>query len=556
MYEQAQPVRSPVVGPGNRQTSGPQAQAPSLQKSGLHGRARHGNAAYHKRQKGLETSSDTYEDAETVNLSPPIREARLQRAGLRGEPPMEGADDRNIRRHVNSPDATDTSTDNTYRSETNGRRGLRDFVRPYRGCILGVTAVVATLVILGLVVVMFNVKKEITQLSGTLGALKRDVDGISRLSDTVDALKRDNDGISRLSDTVDALKRDVDGISRLRHIPTVRHCRRLERDVNGISRLSDTVDALKRDVDGISRLSDTVDALKRDVNGISRLSDTVDALKRDNDGISRLSDTVDALKRDVNGISRLSDTVDGLNRKMDALCQLSETVDALRRHIDNERNSTAENMECLSEKATPVHYSGCKNPAILKGNFGSFTSPGYPNNYNNNAQCSWTITVCSGRRAAIRFISLNLEKDSGCMYDSLTVYDGSTSSGTELGKFCGTTGRDVVASRRTAHIIFTSDSSNSGTGFSIKFSGEMVLACRISATFLKTEAEKIQTRSMVPGRKLIFPHKETLIVPYLLEGPSYQTFSRKQPDFLYQPGWWYRLAQVLRGRPQRYDWQG
>ncbi|KAI8490244.1 hypothetical protein Bbelb_319820 [Branchiostoma belcheri] len=245
MYEQAQPVRSPVVGPGNSQTSGPQAQAPSVHQSGLHGRARHGNAAYHKRQKGLEASSDTYEDAETVNLSPPFREARLQRAGLRGEPPVEGADDRNIRRHINSPDATDTSTDNTYPSETNGRCGLRDFVRPYRGCITRITAVVATLVILVLLVVMvFNVKKDFSQLSDTLGALKRDVDGISRLSDTVDALKRNMDGLSRLSDTVDALKRNMDGLSRL----------------------SDTVDALKRNMDGLFRLSDTVDALKRDMD--------------------------------------------------------------------------------------------------------------------------------------------------------------------------------------------------------------------------------------------------------------------------------------------------
>ncbi|KAI8490239.1 hypothetical protein Bbelb_319770 [Branchiostoma belcheri] len=160
MYKQAQPVRSPVVGPGNSQTSGPQAQAPSVHQSGLHGRARHGIAADHKRQKGLETSSDTYEDAETVNLSPSFREARLQRAGLRGEPPLEGADGRNIRRYANLPDAMDTSTDRTYPSETNGRRCLRDFVRHYRGCILGTTAVVATLVILGLVVTAFHVKKK------------------------------------------------------------------------------------------------------------------------------------------------------------------------------------------------------------------------------------------------------------------------------------------------------------------------------------------------------------------------------------------------------------
>ncbi|KAI8490263.1 hypothetical protein Bbelb_320010 [Branchiostoma belcheri] len=348
MYEQPQPVRSPVVGPGNSQPSGPQAQAPSVHQSGLHGRARHGIAAYHKRQKGLETSSDTYEDAETVNLSPPFREARLQRAGLRGEPPMEGADDRNIRRHVNSPDATDTSTDDTDPSETNGRRGLRDFVRPYPGLIPGVTAVVATLVILVLLVVMvFHVKKELSQLSDTLGALKRDVDGISRLSATVDGLKRNMDGLSRLSDTVDALKRNM----------------------------------------------------------------------------------------------------------------------------DNERNSTAAKMACLGEKAIPVHYSGCGKPAILIGDCGTFTSPGYPNNYNDNARCSWTITVTSGRRAAIRFISLDLEKHPDCNYDSVTVYDGSTSSGRQLGKFCGTKGRDVVASGRTAHIIFTSDRSTTGTGFSIKFSG-------------------------------------------------------------------------------------
>ncbi|KAI8490241.1 hypothetical protein Bbelb_319790 [Branchiostoma belcheri] len=191
MYEQAQPVRSPVVGPGNSQTSGPQAQAPSVHQSALHGRARHGNAAYHKRQKGLETSSDTYEDAETVNLSPPFREARLQRAGLRGEPPMEGADARNMRRYANLPDATDTSTDHTYSSETNGRRGLRDFVRPYRGCILGATAVVATLVILGLVVMVFHVKKDISQMSDTVDDLKRNMDGLSRLTDTVNALKQD-----------------------------------------------------------------------------------------------------------------------------------------------------------------------------------------------------------------------------------------------------------------------------------------------------------------------------------------------------------------------------
>ncbi|KAI8490258.1 hypothetical protein Bbelb_319960 [Branchiostoma belcheri] len=360
-----------------------------------------------------------------------------------------------------------TEADNTDPSETNGRRGLRDFVRPYRGCILGTTAVVATLVIFGLV--------EISQLSGTLEALKRDVDGISRLSNTVDTLKRDVDGISRLSDTVDTLKRDVDGISRLSDTVDT-----LKRNIDGISRLSKTVNASKRDTDGLSRLSDTVDALKRDMDGISRLSDTVDTLKRDVDGISRLSKTVDALKRDTDGLSRLSNTVDALKRDMDGISRLSDTVDALRRNMD-----ISAKMACLSEKATPVHYSGCKNPAILKGNSGGFTSPGYPNNYNNNARCSWTITVSSGRRAAIRFISLDLEQISGCKYDSVTVYDGSTSSGKQLGKFCGNKGRDVVASGRTVHIRFTSDLTRTRTGFSIKFSARSNVSAAILDDMLR-----------------------------------------------------------------------
>ncbi|XP_035688676.1 C-type lectin domain family 3 member A homolog [Branchiostoma floridae] len=50
--------------------------------------------------------------------------------------------------------------DSTYPGGTNGRRRvIRDFVRSYRGCIVGVTAVVATLIIVGLVVMVFIYKE-------------------------------------------------------------------------------------------------------------------------------------------------------------------------------------------------------------------------------------------------------------------------------------------------------------------------------------------------------------------------------------------------------------
>ncbi|CAH1274767.1 COMP [Branchiostoma lanceolatum] len=59
--------------------------------------------------EGIEMYSDTYEEAEVVNISSTFREARLQRAKLRGESHLEEADATNMRRHVNLPDVADTS---------------------------------------------------------------------------------------------------------------------------------------------------------------------------------------------------------------------------------------------------------------------------------------------------------------------------------------------------------------------------------------------------------------------------------------------------------------
>ena len=104
MYEQAQPVRFPGSGPDNSQISGPETSTPADHQSGRHGRGLHGNVSNRKRGEGIEMSSDTYEEAESVNFSSTFREARLQRAKLRGEPTTEGADNSSNRRYVNPPD--------------------------------------------------------------------------------------------------------------------------------------------------------------------------------------------------------------------------------------------------------------------------------------------------------------------------------------------------------------------------------------------------------------------------------------------------------------------
>eukprot|EP00058_Branchiostoma_floridae_P027364 XP_002612855.1 hypothetical protein BRAFLDRAFT_67195 [Branchiostoma floridae] len=65
MYEQAEPVRSPVSGSGSGRTTGPPSQPPTVHLSASRGRARYGKGATYKREEDQETS-DTYEEAEAL----------------------------------------------------------------------------------------------------------------------------------------------------------------------------------------------------------------------------------------------------------------------------------------------------------------------------------------------------------------------------------------------------------------------------------------------------------------------------------------------------------
>ncbi|XP_078682441.1 uncharacterized protein LOC144916916 [Branchiostoma floridae x Branchiostoma belcheri] len=137
--------------------------------------------------------------------------------------------------------------------------------------------------------------------------------------------------------------------------------------------------------------------------------------------------------------------------------------------------STAGSTSCSPQ------YSGCQDPAILSGDSGTITSPGYPGMYESNLRCSWTITVSRGRRATIRFTSLDVEEQPGCVYDYLQVRDGADSISDSLGKFCGSTiPSAVVASGRTMHLVFRSDGSVGGEGFSVEYAGVTNLARRRS----------------------------------------------------------------------------
>eukprot|EP00058_Branchiostoma_floridae_P003405 XP_002588893.1 hypothetical protein BRAFLDRAFT_89081 [Branchiostoma floridae] len=350
MYEQAEPVRSPFPCPGRSgQSSGPPSQPPPVRLP---------KGASDQRQQDEGTSPNTYAEAERVyytikdeDLPPSLRRVGRQQESPQGEVVhvlVESANRLLVADRENEAVHVCHAQVHGYGNQVGGgAHHTRD-----------------------------HAHQEISQLSTTVDALKRDLDDIRQLSatvdafkrdqddmpTTVDALKRDQDDMRQLSTTVDALKRDQDDIS-----TTVDA---LKRDQDDMRQLSTTVDALKRDQDDMRQLSATVDALKLDQDDIST---TVDALKRDQDDMRQLSATVDALKRDQDDMSAtvdalksdqddMSATVDALKSDQDDMRQLSATVDALKRDLDNEQKRTAALEQRLHEmsKTPGCTITGCR----------------------------------------------------------------------------------------------------------------------------------------------------------------------------------------------------
>ncbi|XP_076878260.1 ovochymase-2 isoform X2 [Brachyhypopomus gauderio] len=106
---------------------------------------------------------------------------------------------------------------------------------------------------------------------------------------------------------------------------------------------------------------------------------------------------------------------------------------------------------------------------VLTGTEGIIRNPAYSGmNYSNNEVCSWFIRVPDGKRILVEFLEFDLEKDSLCQNDHLTVLAG---EGLPIGRFCG----DVVPAPLLIHssnistLQFVSDFDVSGAGFSVRF---------------------------------------------------------------------------------------
>ncbi|CAG5044806.1 unnamed protein product [Parnassius apollo] len=108
---------------------------------------------------------------------------------------------------------------------------------------------------------------------------------------------------------------------------------------------------------------------------------------------------------------------------------------------------------------------------------GSISSPNYPDNYNENAECFYRIVTSSGSRIRISFTELDLERTPNCRDDYIEIFDGrdtnaimETSDTTLTNKLCGTIlPKPLTVQSNSVQIKFVSGGYFSRPGFRLEW---------------------------------------------------------------------------------------
>lgn len=91
-------------------------------------------------------------------------------------------------------------------------------------------------------------------------------------------------------------------------------------------------------------------------------------------------------------------------------------------------------------------------------------------NYENRADCDWTIEAPPGYNVHLMFVTFDLEDEKDCGYDYIEIFSGLDSSGASYGRFCGNSKpTDIVSVHEALLIRFRTDDTLVSKGFSIAF---------------------------------------------------------------------------------------
>ncbi|ELK26749.1 CUB domain-containing protein 2 [Myotis davidii] len=109
---------------------------------------------------------------------------------------------------------------------------------------------------------------------------------------------------------------------------------------------------------------------------------------------------------------------------------------------------------------------------VLTGLSGVLTSPEYPNNYPNNAECRWVIRAAGPATIKLVFVDFQVEGSADCTYDYVAVLG--APGPTRGHHYCGSARPPTLVSQgHELQVVFKSDFNIGGRGFkAYYFSGE------------------------------------------------------------------------------------
>uniref|UniRef100_A0A673MIH9 CUB domain-containing protein n=1 Tax=Sinocyclocheilus rhinocerous TaxID=307959 RepID=A0A673MIH9_9TELE len=121
--------------------------------------------------------------------------------------------------------------------------------------------------------------------------------------------------------------------------------------------------------------------------------------------------------------------------------------------------------ECVYMSARYVS-AGCSR--VYEQEYGYLKSPGWPDIYPHNLECSIVLQAPQNTAISLFFTSFDVENHPSCNYDYLEVRNGSTATSPLLGKHCGSTlPNPVFPGSNQLFLYFKSDFTIARNGFEI-----------------------------------------------------------------------------------------
>lgn len=118
-----------------------------------------------------------------------------------------------------------------------------------------------------------------------------------------------------------------------------------------------------------------------------------------------------------------------------------------------------------------TYILGCGG--ILKEKVGTISSPSHPGDYPSSTSCQWIIAAPPGFVIQLTWMSFQVEASINCVYDSVTVFDNNTETGSSdtIGRYCGSRSPPtVLSSNNVITIKFETDRTITLDGFLATYS--------------------------------------------------------------------------------------